>query len=269
MKYAAAAIYAWAVGAIWASAEPAALAAKNHVQRDPYGAVVRGDVSRQRLAMIFTGDEFGESTAPILDALRERKLRGSFFVTGKFLGEPKFQPLVRRIVEEGHYLGPHSDDHLLYCDWDDREHNLVTEAVFAADLKKNLAELRRFNAPPAGAEAYFVAPYEWYNGDQVRWSRQLGVELVNFTPGSGSNRDYAREGHEKFVPSKKIYEDILTYEQRDPHGLNGFLLLMHLGSGRRDPLHSWLGRLCDDLADRGYELVRIDELIGEGATSIP
>ena len=268
MKRVAAAITAWAIcTAAWAQPPPPSLA--KNVQRDPYGAVVRGEVSQKKLALIFTGDEFGESTSHILDALKARNLRGSFFVTGNFLRREEFQPLVRRIVEEGHYLGPHSDDHPLYCDWEDRERNLVTEEEFTADLRKNLAGLRQAGAPPAGTATYFVAPYEWYNGDQVRWARKLGVELVNFTPGSGSNRDYAKEGHERFVPSRKIYEGVLAYEQRDPHGLNGFLLLMHLGSGRKDPLHAWLGRLSDELADRGYELVRIDELIGVSQTVRP
>jgi peptidoglycan/xylan/chitin deacetylase (PgdA/CDA1 family) len=244
---------------VWALCLAPVLAGES--KRDNYGAIVRGDLSQQKLALIFTGDEFGESTPPILDALKVRKLRGSFFVTGNFLRREEFRPLVRRLVDEGHYLGPHSDDHPLYCDWEDRERSLVTESAFTADLKKNLAELQQVGAPPEGTPTYFVPPYEWYNGDQVRWARELGVKLVNFTPGSGSNRDYAREGHPKFVPSKVIYKDILAYEERDPHGLNGFLLLMHLGSGRKDPLHPWLGPLCDDLKGRGYELVRIDELL--------
>ena len=89
----------------------------------------------------------------------------------------------------------------------------------------------------------------------------MGVGLINFTPGSGSNRDYAPEGDRVFVPSQRILDDLLAYEQKDPHGLNGFLLLLHLGSGRRDPFHSQLGKLCDELAKRGYEFARVDELL--------
>jgi hypothetical protein len=88
------------------------------------------------------------------------------------------------------------------------------------------------------------------------------VTLINFTPGSGSNRDYAPEGDRRFVPSRTIYDDILAYERNDPHGLNGFILLLHLGSGRKDPFHPRLGLLCDALAKRGYEFVRVDKLCG-------
>jgi peptidoglycan/xylan/chitin deacetylase (PgdA/CDA1 family) len=233
------------------------------VARDAYGAIIRGDINHKRLSLIFTGDEFGESAAPILDLLRSQRLKGSFFITGNFLRRGEFKPLVRRMVHEGHYVGPHSDTHALYCDWDDRQQSLVTEAFFTADLKKNIAALRAVGAFRPGEPAYFVPPYEWYNRQHVQWSRKAGVALVSFTPGSGSNRDYLREEEPRFVSSRQILSDILAYERKDPNGLNGFLLLLHLGSGRRDPFHTQLPTLIDDLAQRGYEVVRIDELLAE------
>ncbi|HEX6960571.1 MAG TPA: polysaccharide deacetylase family protein [Lacipirellula sp.] len=237
----------------------------NTIVRDDYGAIVRGDVDSKRMALIFTGDEFGESAAPILDVLQSRQIKGSFFLTGNFLRRSEFKPLVRRMVHEGHYVGPHSDKHLLYCDWDARERSLVTEAQFTADLTKNISALRAVGAMRRPRPAYFVPPYEWYNAQHVEWSRKAGVELVNFTPGSGSNRDYMREAEPRFVSSRQILRDILAYEEKDPHGLNGFLLLLHLGSGRRDPFHTQFRRLCDELKRRGYEPVRVDELLGDAA----
>lgn len=233
---------------------------------DAFGAVVRGDVQAKRLALVFTGDEFGESAEAILDALAAHGVRGSFFVTGRYVRDPRWRASVRRMVAEGHYVGPHSDGHLLYCDWDQRERNLVTEAAFADDLAQNVAALGEAGVPaPAAGAAYFIPPYEWYNRDQVAWSGKLGLTLVNFTPGSGSNRDYMREDHPRFVSSRQIRDDVLAYERKEPHGLNGFLLLLHLGSGRRDPFHRELPGLIAELAARGYELVRVDELLaGDG-----
>jgi peptidoglycan/xylan/chitin deacetylase (PgdA/CDA1 family) len=236
-------------------------APRNRVERDQFGAIVRGDVTEKRLALVFTGDEFGESTAPILDALKKRGEKASLFVTGRFLRTEAFKPLIARIIAEGHYLGPHSDGHLLYCDWDRREKSLVSKKEFTDDLRKNRAGLRAAGALADKSRQYFVPPYEWYNAEQVRWSRELGITLINFTPGSGSNRDYAREDDKHFVPSQKILEDILTYEQKAPNGLNGFLLLLHLGSGRKDPFHSKFGQMCDELAKLGYRFQRVDELL--------
>jgi len=250
--------------------------------RDKYGAVIRGDVSAKRLALVFTGDERGESALPILDTLKKRKIKTAFFVTGNFVRDAKLRPLLKRAIAEGHYLGPHSDSHPLYCAWDDRDKSLVTQEFFARDLTKNIDGLRAIGAIPRRAVSpklpnasfgetrlrgtgddpiLFIPPYEWFNRDQVRWCDELGVTLINFTPGSGSNRDYAPEGDRRFVPSQKIYDDILAYERKDPHGFNGFVLLLHLGSGRKDPFHPMLAQLCDELIKRGYKFERVDELL--------
>ena len=63
-------------------------------------------------------------------------------------------------------------------------------------------------------------------------------------------------------PSEKLRDDILAYEQKAPHGLCGFILLLHVGSERKDPFHPQLGSLCDLLKQRGYEFVRVDKLLG-------
>jgi peptidoglycan/xylan/chitin deacetylase (PgdA/CDA1 family) len=249
-------LFAWAC--LFASTN-----ASHAIERDSYGAIIRGDVETKRLALVFTGDEFGESTEPILDALKFRNIKGSFFLTGNFLRNEKLRFAVARMIDEGHYVGPHSDAHLLYCDWNNRENSLVTREAFVSDLRKNMAALRGAGALHEGSPVYFVPPYEWYNADQSTWSRKLGVKLVNFTPGSGANRDYAREDDKRFVPSQRIFDDIFAYEKKDPHGLNGFLLLLHLGSGRKDPFHPRLGALCDELARRGYQLRRVDELLAK------
>jgi hypothetical protein len=130
-------------------------------------------------------------------------------------------------------------------------------------LEKNITGLRKLGAMRGKVPRLFIAPYEWYNRDQVRWCDAMGVTLINFTPGSGSNRDYAPEGDRNFEPSRRIYDDILAYEKKDAHRLNGFMLLLHLGSGRKDPFHPLLGALCDELAERGYEFVRVDRLLGQ------
>lgn len=251
------AIFAYTV---WSTGTTIQAAPQERIVRDTEGAIVRGDVNARRIALVFTGDERAESSAPILDALQARNIRAGFFVTGRFARRPEMRPLLDRILSEGHYLGPHSDLHPLYCDWHDRQKSLVTKELFTADLQRNLVALRELGALPGGVPVYFVPPFEWYNREQVAWAREVCVTLINFTPGSGSNRDYAPEGDAAFVPSQKIYDDILAYEQNDPHGLNGFLLLLHLGSGRQDPFHPHLGPLCDELARRGYRFVRVDSL---------
>jgi peptidoglycan/xylan/chitin deacetylase (PgdA/CDA1 family) len=224
------------------------------------GAPVRGDTSKKQLALIFTGGDFGEGTGHVLDTLSANQIKASFFFTGDYFRKSEHQPHLARIVAEGHYLGPHSDAHALYCPWEDRSRTLVTEEFFKQDLHKNIQDLRRYGALK-NDPIYFIPPYEWYNQDQTRWAREMNVLLFNFTPGSGSNRDWAPEDHKSFVPSTKIMSDILAYEQKDPHGLNGFLLLLHVGSQRQDKSFLHLDGLLKELKARGYQFVRVDELL--------
>lgn len=243
--------------------------ASEPVERDVYGAIIRGDVAEKKLALVFTGDERGESTGPILDTLRERGIKVGLFVTGNFVRDARLRPFLKRALQEGHYVGPHSDSHPLYCPWDDRERSLVTEEFFSNDLNKNIKALRDLGALGESQPVLFIPPYEWFNRDQVQWSERRGATLINFTPGSRSNRDYAPEGDKAFAPSRQIYDDILAYEKRDPHGLNGYVMLLHLGSGRKDPFHKLLGKLCDELTNRGYSFVRVDRLLAEAGRDRP
>ena len=145
------------------------------------GAVVRGPKQGRRLALVFTGHEFAEGGQTILDELAKHKARASFFLTGDFLANPEFKPLIRRIVDEGHFLGPHSDKHLLYCTWDKSKKTLVSREAFTADLRDNLEKLARFGVHQPRD---FLPPYEHYNHDIAAWTAQLGLQLINFTPGS-------------------------------------------------------------------------------------
>lgn len=226
------------------------------------GGVIRGDQSKKQLALVFTGGDFGEGTAHILDVLDHQRIKASFFVTGGFLRKPELRPLVKRAIADGHYVGPHSDQHPLYCPWDDREKSLVSENEFRADLQKNIGDLRALGAlKDPSKPVYFIPPYEWYNADQSAWAKKMNVLLCNFTPGSGSNRDYAPENEKNFVPSQQIIDDILRHEAKDPHGLNGFILLLHLGANRKDKTFLLLEPLLTELKHRGYQFARIDELL--------
>jgi endoglucanase len=224
------------------------------------GAVVRGPTEERRLALVFTGHEFADGGETILDELAKRRARASFFLTGDFLANPQFTPLVRRIVAEGHYLGPHSDKHLLYCAWDEGRKTLVSRDVFIADLRDNLAKIARLGVD---RPLYFLPPFEHWNGDIAAWTGELGLRLVNFSAGTRSNADYTEDAAPNFVSSRAIFESILGHERQDPHGLNGFVLLLHLGAGpkRTDKFHARFGELLVALAGKGYQFVRVDELL--------
>ncbi len=226
-----------------------------------HGGVIRGDTAQRRIALVFTGGSHGDGAMHILDVLQRQEIRAAMFVTGDFVSHEEFHPALHRMVAEGHYLAPHSHAHLLYAPWEDRGQSLVTEQEFREDLQRNIEELRTFGALQGDGPIWFIPPYEWYNEDQVAWARAMNVLLFNFTPGTGSHRDWAPEGHRAFRPSRQIFEDVLAFEESDPHGLSGALLLMHLGSLREDKMHPLLEPLIVELRRRGYDFVRIDEML--------
>ncbi len=193
------------------------------------------------------------------------------------MDETHHQSVLTRILKEGHYLGPHSDQHLLYCPWEGSKKTLVSREVFESDLKANErkiesfesrfgfqhSEERKWAASQGRSVRYWLPAFEWYNQEIANWSRELGFTLVNFTPGTRSNADYMQDDDPHFITSKAIFDSILKCEESDAHGLNGFILLMHLGvgPGRTDKMSDRFGQLLDELQQRGYELVRVDELL--------
>ena len=82
-----------------------------------HGAVIRGDVTKKELSIVFTGDEFGDGLPAIARSFSDIQMSVSFFFTGRFYRNPDFTNGIQQLNDQFHYLGPHSDQHLLYCDW--------------------------------------------------------------------------------------------------------------------------------------------------------
>jgi len=234
----------------------------NPDQRFTYveGGIIRGDKSSKRMALVFTGDEFAEGGTVIADALKKHNVKASFFLTGRFYRTRANRQIIERLKKDGHYLGPHSDAHLLYADWTDRNETLVTREQFERDLNDNFAAMRPFGTDRKQVP-FFLPPYEWYNREIADWSSALGYQIINFTPGTRSNADYTTEDDKNYISSDDILQRIKDYEAKDPKGLNGFILLTHIGAGpkRTDKFHDRVDELIEWLKEKDYLLVRIDE----------
>jgi endoglucanase len=101
----------------------------------------------------------------------------------------------------------------------------------------------------------FLPPYEWYNTSIASWCREAGVRLVNFTPGTSSNADYTVPGADRnYLSSEQIFKNILRYESSRAGSMNGFVLLMHIGTDprRKDKFYRRLDGLLSELTRRGY-----------------
>jgi peptidoglycan/xylan/chitin deacetylase (PgdA/CDA1 family) len=228
-----------------------------------HGAIVRGDTTLKEIALVFTGDEFGDGGNYISEILGKEKIRASFFLTGNFYRNTEFGPLIKELLKNGNYLGSHSDRHLLYCDWTRRDSLLVSKKRFLNDLENSYSEIVKFGIKRDDAR-YFLPPYEWYNDSIASWTIEYGLQLVNFTGGTRSNADYTfPEMGNQYIDSKTIYNSIISYEQQSVSGLNGFILLVHIGTDprRTDKFYYYLPELLKELKSRNYEFVRIDKLV--------
>ncbi|MHA4807275.1 glycoside hydrolase family 9 protein [Flavitalea flava] len=228
-----------------------------------HGAIIRGDTASKKIAIVFTGDEFGDGADFIAKTLQQAKIHASFFLTGNFYRNSAFRNSIDQVKQDGHYLGSHSDKHLLYCDWINRDSLLVSRRQFETDLKDSYNELAKFGIGLQNAH-HFLPPYEWYNDSIAAWTRGMGLLLVNFSPGTRSNADYTYpEMGAKYIDSRTILTSILRVEQQKPGGLNGFILLIHIGTDprRKDKFYAYLPELIGELKKRGYQFERIDELL--------
>lgn len=230
---------------------------------DRYGAIIRADTRNRKLALVFTADEFADGAGTIAQTLREQGIKGAFFLTGRFMENKSNQLFVQSLIREGHYVGVHSDQHLLYCDWKNRDSLLVSKREFEADLRDAYRKLENFGIEKSAATV-FLPPYEWYNEEIVNWTGKLGLKLVNYTPGTLSAADYTfPDMGNRYRDNATIFNSITTFERDSKYGLNGFFLLLHLGTDARriDKFYVQLPALIDTLKKRGYDFERIDKLI--------
>ncbi|WP_035463807.1 polysaccharide deacetylase family protein [Algoriphagus vanfongensis] len=228
-----------------------------------HGAIIRGDSTTKEIALIFTGDEFADGGTVILETLRKHKIQASFFFTGNFYRNENFKALIQQLKQEGHYLGAHSDRHLLYCDWERRDSLLVSKEEFQKDLLDNYAEMEKFGIEAADA-LYFLPPYEWYNDSISQWTEQMGFRLINYTPGTLSHADYTSPEMTNYRSSEAILSSIYDCEKQN--GMEGFLLLSHIGvtDRRQDKFYHKLDDLILRLESRGYTFKKMDKFLKEG-----
>ncbi len=151
----------------------------------------------------------------------------------------------------------------MYCDWNKRDSLLVTKMHFDTDLKSSYQEMANFGINKKNAP-YFLPPYEWYNETISSWTEEQNLKLINFTSGTRSNADYTYPQLGKsYKSSDEIYQSIINYNESKKNGLNGFILLLHIGTDprRTDKFYHLLPKLLTYLKENGYEMVKIDNLL--------
>jgi peptidoglycan/xylan/chitin deacetylase (PgdA/CDA1 family) len=226
--------------------------------KDKEGAIVRMDPTCKDIYLAFAADKEAEGGEYILQVLYDNDIKASFFFTGNFLRNPDYYTLIKRVIDNDHYVGPHSDQHLLYCDWKKRDSLLVDRHKFENDLRKNYIELEKFGIARSSSK-WFMPPFEWYNNIIVDWSRAMGISVVNFTPGIRTNADYTTTDMANYMSSDDILHSLFQSEKEISQGLNGCVILIHPGtdSARKDKLYERLPEIIGRLKKMGYDFKRL------------
>ena len=224
------------------------------------GGIYRGNPEEKKICLVFTAADKADGASTIIPTLRKHHIPGGFFFTGEFY--EKFPEIIQQLKKEGHYVGSHSYGHLLYFPWNRRDTMLVSQEEFYQDMRKSYALMEKAGIHKEDAP-FFIPPYEHYNGIVSSWARQLGLQIINYTPGTASNGDYTTPDMKNYYSSQRIIDNIKAYDEKQPNGLNGHFLMIHFGTSeaRTDKLYYRLGEIIELLQGRGYQFVSVKEMI--------
>ncbi|MBS1579328.1 MAG: glycoside hydrolase family 9 protein [Bacteroidetes bacterium] len=226
-----------------------------------HGAIVRGDSLKKEITLMFTADEFGEGLPTIIKTLEKQNIKASFFFTGNFYRNTKFQPYIKELNKQQHYVGPHSDKHLLYCDWNKRDSLLINFTQFSNDYNNSLLAMEAVGID-ARKVNYFIPPYEWWNDSVAIWCSWKNIKLFSFTSGTKCNADYTWPQLGKAYASNNVIMQSIKNAAEKPNGLNGNILLLHAGTDprREEKFYNELDTLITFLKQKGYSFKKVNEL---------
>ena len=195
------------------------------------------------LALTFDDGPSPAFTEKILNILREKKVKATFFVVG---ANSALEPdILRRIYRDGHDIGNHTFTHP----------NLRMVGPTILDLELNATQ-RVLEAKLGVGTRLFRPPFnkdsEPVNKDEAR-TLLTAAKLGYITIGLKIDPlDWARPG-----VSEIVERTVTNAEQR-----LGNVILLHDGGGDRQQTVEALPMIIDRLTSKGYRFVPIHELLG-------
>ena len=188
------------------------------------------DSDRKVVSLTFDDGPNPKATPRILDTLREKGVRATFFILGSHA--ERWPELVRRISYEGHQLGNHGYFH--------RKLQFKSPFYVSRDIRLGIRAIKRAGAP---APRYFRAPHGFRSPWTTPIANSYGERTVGWSLGVW---DSDRPGVDEIVRR--------TLEGVSP----GSIVLLHDGDGYnpdgdRMQTAAALPRIIDRLKDEGYE----------------
>lgn len=134
-----------------------------------------------KIAITFDDGPSGSCTPELLDGLKERQVKVTFFLIGE--NAEKYPELVRREFEDGHLIGNHTYHHVEITKVSDLEAKEEIERTNQV-IKEIIGEEPEYMRPPFGAwqrdleEEMSVMPVLW-TIDPLDWTTTNIDEIVN------------------------------------------------------------------------------------------
>ncbi|MCI0513373.1 polysaccharide deacetylase family protein [candidate division KSB1 bacterium] len=228
---------------------------------------VRGDISLRQVALTFDGDYLDNAAAPILETLKTKKINATFFLTGRFM--ERYPTTLRQIVAEGHEVGNHTwrHPHLTFYP-EKHQHETrpeITRELLQQELQRTATLFEKVTRQKM--RRLWRAPYGEQNPTIRAWAAELGYRQIGWTTAaklklSLDTMDWVTDKSSGiYQRPEEMLKKILQFAAKDEHGLNGGIILMHLGTERKEDFpYLVLGQLIDSLQVRGYQLTTISKM---------
>ena len=204
-----------------------------------FGRVVDGRGTPSRvMALTFDDGPSAETTPQVLEALRERDVKATFFVLGRHADE--YPALVAEIEAEGHQVASHGFDHALLT--------FATRDQVSSQLERAASSIEQ--ASGKEPTPYFRAPHGFRNPLVHRAAEGAGYRIVGWTKGVW---DTAKPGVDAIV-------------RRSVAGFRpGAILLLHDGDGSglrddRTQTAEAVPQIVDAAHAAGYQFVTVSQL---------
>ena len=233
-------------------------------------SISRGPRDIKEMALTFDGGSQDNVTEEILNSLKEKDLQCTFFLTGEFI--QRYPKTVKRIVRDGHEVGNHTWSHPKLTTFEENGKQETMPGVTAEKIREELQKTAMLFKMVTGKDmaGLWRAPYGYYNKEILRWAAEAGYKHVGWTIGRDweetmDTMDWVSDHKSTAYHSAKEIEDkILGYAGKSRNNGNGAIILMHLGSERKDDFpHKKLPGIIDGLRKQGYNLVKISSMVSE------
>jgi peptidoglycan/xylan/chitin deacetylase (PgdA/CDA1 family) len=222
--------------------------------------LTRGPVGQKQVYLTFDGGSTANVTVPILDILKREGVHATIFLTGEYM--QRYPDLTRRIAQEGHVVGNHtfSHPHLTTYSFNARQATLsgVTEAFLKSQLQRTADMFQLIVGQPMSH--LWRAPFGEFNAQILSWAQSVGFRHVCWTPHLDTLDWVASPSDPLFKSPEQILQGLLKRDSSDPYGLDGGIVLMHLGTERESGMEAnkILPQLIESLRAKGYGFATVD-----------